>query len=376
MGTQTSKPNAFPGFDQSFTNEAFLQALQEFHVDHLKEHQMQCNCNIIQRFISISQDFSSNNDSEIADKLPLQFQQMMKVNNENRTYLLHIPKNLGSASTGEIATKGLQLNSSHGGGDCKQDSVPLVILLHGTDETMFDTELVIQEKTDSTSWLDLSDREGFVLAIPQARGTWSPEGAKHTNSWRNSSDPFRSLWLCSFVDRARVDHLFLQEMIREIKREVSVLDLKRIYVVGFSNGGFMCSDVALEWKKQRYEFQAAACCPYMGGIEDLQMEFSADMKKESAPTLEQTKDLAQWHSEDRADHISFGPSKALGGEQNSFPRVLAVTGELDCQLFSTLNAWMVFSSLVYHCELDMLKEVDHQYLGSWTEIIWNFFNRK
>jgi len=67
--------------------------------------------------------------------------------------------------------------------------VPVVVLLHGTDETMFDGEFV-QQNDGSRSWLDLSDKEGFLLLFPQSRGMWADLRVRS----------LRTLWTAQFVD--------------------------------------------------------------------------------------------------------------------------------------------------------------------------------
>lgn len=47
--------------------------------------------------------------------------------------------------------------------------MPLIVLLHGTNENMLKTQCVTQHSNEQ-AWMDLADEHKFVVLVPQSRG--------------------------------------------------------------------------------------------------------------------------------------------------------------------------------------------------------------
>jgi polyhydroxybutyrate depolymerase len=113
-----------------------------------------------------------------------------------------------------------------GGYDSAREA-PLVVVLHG-----FETDAAMQE-----GYFKLtaeSERRGFLYAMP--------EGAKNRAGDRfwNAHDA------CCDFDRTGVDDSgYLRKLIEAVERAYAVDD-RRIYVIGFSNGGYMAHRMACE----------------------------------------------------------------------------------------------------------------------------------
>jgi len=115
---------------------------------------------------------------------------------EERTYVLHIPKNFDPSSP-----------------------TPLVISLHGFAEWP-------AHQMEISRWNDLADREGFLVVYPA--GTGFP---LHWRTRGDSSDP----------NLPMTDVRFISDLIDRLMVEYKI-DPARIYANGLSNGGGM-SDV-------------------------------------------------------------------------------------------------------------------------------------
>jgi len=158
------------------------------------------------------------------------------------------------------------------------------------------------------------------------------------------------------------------------------IDKSKIYIAGFSNGGFMASDVALAIINRNFGegalkfpgFHVAGICAYMGGIEEDQMEISSGLSEDNFPKLLDTKKNSLW-IEKREGYTCYGPPRSGDEWQRPSTDVLVITGELDCQIFSTHNAWMVFSQLGCYTELDVMNDASHEYLSKSTLRIWEWF---
>lgn len=116
--------------------------------------------------------------------------QHLRVAGQLREYRLHLPAHLDSSRR-----------------------VPLVIVLHGHGESAENFERY-------TGMSDKADREGFIVAYPQALGDPS--------EWHTAIDG----------SRKRDDIAFVRDIIDLVSHAYRV-DPRRIYAAGHSNGGFM-----------------------------------------------------------------------------------------------------------------------------------------
>ena len=119
---------------------------------------------------------------------------------ETRWYVLHVP---------ESASKG-------------RGTVPLVLMLHGGGGRA-------DRIDEQTGWADLADREGFVVAFPQAVERRWNDGRADASSPSYEMD----------VD----DVAFLSAVIDDVGTQVP-LDRRRVYSAGISNGAFMSARLA------------------------------------------------------------------------------------------------------------------------------------
>ncbi len=122
-----------------------------------------------------------------------------------RLYLLHIPKQYDQTKP-----------------------MPLVLMLHGFGDTAANA---VRE----TGWSTKADREGFIVAYPQATRPderAAPNLRTNGTAWNDGSGRFHS------SERNIDDVAFIRSVIERTQKEFSI-DAKRVYVTGFSNGGSM-----------------------------------------------------------------------------------------------------------------------------------------
>ena len=132
-----------------------------------------------------------------------------KVDGVDREYFIHIPTNHDSSK-----------------------EVPLVFMLHGTGG---DGEVMYQ----TSGWVELSEKEGFIVAFPSSLRfkIIDHEGLKTTTKWNTIPD---ADWTLQPGQVGSDDIKFLRTVINEIKGKY-IIDAKRIYLNGFSNGGQMAA---------------------------------------------------------------------------------------------------------------------------------------
>lgn len=103
---------------------------------------------------------------------------------------------------------------------------PLLIFLHGAGGSA-------NQAMRQTNLTGLSDHAGFIAAFPEGLG---PEGGQAWNAWG----------CCGYARDAKVDDVgYLAALILRLKADLPV-DQRRVYLVGFSNGGMLAHRFALE----------------------------------------------------------------------------------------------------------------------------------
>ena len=144
--------------------------------------------------------------------------------------------------------------------------------------------MLVQED-DQTTWLELSDRDTFLLVFPQSL-TYR---AVHDSpmSWRPLGDELRSAWLPDHNDED-----FISCLLEELYHDYPI-DKSRVYCIGYSNGGlFLMSLLLSHGFNARYEkilcncsislfIRFTAVCNYMGGICPDQMKNEAGLDSEN-----------------------------------------------------------------------------------------------
>lgn len=108
--------------------------------------------------------------------------------------------------------------------------LPLVIFLHGAGGGA-------AQAMRQTNLTGLADRAGFLAVFPEGLG---PEGGQTWNAWM----------CCGFARDTKVDDVgFLDALIARLKADGfsgPLIDGRRIYLAGFSNGAMLASRFALE----------------------------------------------------------------------------------------------------------------------------------
>jgi polyhydroxybutyrate depolymerase len=142
--------------------------------------------------------------------------QVVRAAGLTRTYRLHIPDALR-----------------------KNRDLPLVIVFHGSG-----ADGAVMERLSKFS--ELADREGFVVAYPDAIG----------HEWNDGREARRIRSQATHVD----DVAFVEAVITQIS-SLRRVDTKRIYAAGFSNGGIFA-----HYLGSKLADRLAAIAPVSGGV--------------------------------------------------------------------------------------------------------------
>jgi len=117
----------------------------------------------------------------------------------NREYLLYIPPNIDN-----------------------RENLPVIFNFHGYQGQA-------EQFFNQTDLVEIADNNGVVLVYPQ--GSDLPVGASHWNAAPSSSSS------TSFVNKSSTDDIgFFKALLDEINQN-NIIDLNRVYVIGYSNGG-------------------------------------------------------------------------------------------------------------------------------------------
>jgi len=128
----------------------------------------------------------------------------IKVMGSRRSYLVHVPPAYETRAP-----------------------LPLVVAIHGAFETAKDME-------KRSGFSDLADKEGFAVVYPNGFGLFG--FLQHWNAGH----------CCGKAAADGIDDVgFLVEVIEDVKKRLPI-DPKRVYMVGFSNGGMLALRFAAE----------------------------------------------------------------------------------------------------------------------------------
>ncbi len=128
----------------------------------------------------------------------------LRTGNNDRRYLLHIPPGYTSSR-----------------------SYPLVVVLHGAFSTA-------REMEKWSGWSQLADRDGFIVMYPEGIGILG--FLQHWNAGHCCGKAVEDNWN---------DVAFIEAAIKGIGKQYAI-DKRRIYMMGFSNGGMMTYRFAAE----------------------------------------------------------------------------------------------------------------------------------
>ena len=126
------------------------------------------------------------------------------IDDEKREYLLHVPKSYDSARAYPLVI------NFHGFGDCAKNYSESIGVTLGFNKT--------------------ASENGFLVAYPQA--ILREKGARY---WEPGDDGTKSI--------RQNDVYFIKKMIADSDKQYNI-DLKRVYAIGYSNGGMMAYDLA------------------------------------------------------------------------------------------------------------------------------------
>jgi polyhydroxybutyrate depolymerase len=138
----------------------------------------------------------------------------LSVNGVKRTYHLHVPAGLPSGA-------------------------PLVIMLHGAGA---DGQTALRDY----GWTGQADMSRFVLAAPNASAIYADRspGPKNMRVWNSGPAGIYPETIAKSDDVG-----FITAMIDDIMQNVGI-DLRRVYVAGFSSGGYLANRIGQEIPKR------------------------------------------------------------------------------------------------------------------------------
>jgi len=213
------------------------------------------------------------------------------------------------------------------------DKLPVVCLFPGTDHRASTTQLLLHKEPnnaplpeDRQTWLALSEQEGFLVAIAEAREKQRTYCVEY--QWKNDD----------------VDVEYVDTLLCLLERHFNA-NLNKVYGVGFSQGGLYMSTLAIH-----RSLSFAGLCNYMGGL---------------------TKILDWFTEEDKIMLRSKLPNINDAGKEIPF---LIITSNADTNKPECYFAFEEFKRIGWkNTKLITVTGVPHQYLGEHTSLIWEFF---
>lgn len=129
-------------------------------------------------------------------------------------------------------------------------ALPVVLMFHGNGGT---AESVVKE----TGWVAKSDAAGFIVVFPEATRpdmTQPPKFGRNNPAWNDGSGRFHS------GERNITDVAFIAALLDHLEAKF-VVDKRRVFATGFSNGASMAFRVGLELSDR-----IAAIAPVSGAL--------------------------------------------------------------------------------------------------------------
>ena len=143
----------------------------------------------------------------------------LSVDGEEREFYVHVPTSYTGSS-----------------------NFPVVFMLHGTSGDG-------EKFYDGSGWKELGESENILTVFPSS-GRYCiidpVDGQKTTTKWNITPD---AEWVFCAGEKPKDDIKFLKAIIDDLKSRFMV-DNKRIYLVGFSNGGQMAAKCCVEMSDQ------------------------------------------------------------------------------------------------------------------------------
>jgi len=138
----------------------------------------------------------------------------INIDGDDREYFIHVPAGYSSSSP-----------------------TPVVFMLHGTNSNG-------DEFYTNSGWKEVGEAENIITVYPSS---WKycivEDGQTHPNTEKWNALPLN--WAPCAGEIVRDDIKFLKQIITELNSKFNI-DNKRIYMVGFSNGGTMASKCSYE----------------------------------------------------------------------------------------------------------------------------------
>lgn len=134
----------------------------------------------------------------------------------------------------------------------KEKSIPLLIFYHGLNSSAWYCALV------RTGWLELSKKYNFFVVFGQGQGTFYKNGPQQNKYGQLS---FGDLYW--EIEQPKDDFDYLDSLLNCMKNKYeNLLDINRVYFMGYSNGALFSSNVAIHYGSRIF----AALCNHCGGF--------------------------------------------------------------------------------------------------------------
>ncbi|MBX7177396.1 MAG: hypothetical protein K1X68_11545 [Saprospiraceae bacterium] len=136
------------------------------------------------------------------------------VDSVKREYIVHVPSTYDSSK-----------------------KVPVVFMLHGTSG---DGELMYA----TSGWVEMSNKEGFIAVFPSSLRYRIIDNGEYKTITKWNTQPDAD-WDFQSGENPKDDVKFLRKVLQEVSTKYSI-DVHRVYLNGFSNGGSMAAKCSIE----------------------------------------------------------------------------------------------------------------------------------